>query len=113
MSIPIAELLRAAEAAVLSTTEDLTIPIDYDDGGGGAVGDPPTGTVFIKQSDIDDMLTDNSWTAFKHIQAVWEALPAIFAHEIILDCAAGIHRPLASQVGEFDGFFFARKFIRA
>jgi len=81
----------------LTTIEDLVIPIDYDDVGGGSVGDPPIGSVFRIQDDIDNMLSNNGWTAFKHLAAAYEALPYYIAHNITFNLATGVHRPRATD----------------
>lgn len=79
------------------TLEPLVIPVDYDDDDVGSVGDPPVGTLFTTQIEIDNFLTDNGWTAFKHFQAVWDATPAIFNHAVTVNLASGIHRPRPSD----------------
>lgn len=73
---------------VTKTETNLSFPIDYDNG-----TDPVAGTIFQSQTEIDDYLTANSITHFKHIQACWEAVPVHILHTVSLQCAAGVHRP--------------------
>lgn len=79
------------DGVVGKTTSDITFPVDYND---GTAIDPPPGTVFYSQADLDAWLTDEGVTNIKHLQAAWDALPAtVNGHLIIFNCAAGIHRP--------------------
>lgn len=73
------------------TLEDLTFPVDYND---GTAVDPPAGTVLSSQQAIDDFLAANSATNFKHLQRAWEALPPLLGHIVTFNLAAGVHRPL-------------------
>lgn len=82
--------LRPADiGAAAASTEALTFPVDYND---GTAIDPPTGTIFTNQQQIDRLLAANSTSNFKHVQAVLDALP-ILRHDVVVTCAAGIHRP--------------------
>ena len=76
-----------------ATVSSMTIPIDYDDNDVGSVGDPPDGTVFKTQDDVDKVLSDNGWTAFKHLDRAYEALPLFILHAVTFEVAAGIQRP--------------------
>lgn len=77
-----------AESSIQATIEPFSIPVDCT---GASVGDPPSGTVFTRQSDVDDMLTEQGWTAFQHIYSVLRALPPFIKHQVDIDLAAGIH----------------------
>ena len=87
------------EGNVLATTENLTIPIDYDDPGTGSVGDPPEGTSFVTQADVDNCLATQGWTAFKHIEYAYNALPQFIRHTVTFNIAAGVHRPKPNPGG--------------
>lgn len=92
-----------------TTLENLTIPIDYDDDGVGVVGDPPDGTLFVTQADVNNFLLNNGWTAFKHFQAAWNALPTIIGHTITINLATGIHRPRLEDTSVM--FALTNKFV--
>lgn len=87
-----------------STIENLTIPVDYDDDGVGAVGDPGPTDFFQSQASIDDFLATNGWTAFKHFQPVWDVLPRNIYHTVSFNFASGIHRPHPSNTTHFMEF---------
>ena len=74
----------------VETTEDLACTVDYED---VSSVDPPIGTVFTTQSQIDQFLSDHSATAFKHLQAIWDAIPWRILHNITINLSAGVHRP--------------------
>jgi hypothetical protein len=76
-----------SEGVVLSTIEDLTYPIDCNDV--NAV-DAPLGTIFATQAEIDDYLTSQSATNFKHIYSALRTLPQSVEHEVDLNLAAGV-----------------------
>ena len=75
---------------VTATTTALTFPVDYNDP--NAV-DPPNGTIFESQAEIDAFLVDESATNFKHLQPVLSALPAQVKHVVTISLAVGVHRP--------------------
>jgi len=82
--------IRLGSDKLTKTVEDITIPIDYN---GGAVGDPIDGTVFRSQADVDRVLAANSWTAFKHIEAAYRALPDVIDNTVEFEVAKGVQRP--------------------
>jgi hypothetical protein len=84
------KIVQAANAAARATAEPLAVTVDYND---GTAVDPPAGTIFTSQQEIDDFLTDNSAVAFKHLTAVWYALPPFISHAVTITLAAGVHRP--------------------
>lgn len=71
------------------TLEDLSIAVDY-----ASAVDPLPGVVFSTQQDVDDALAGAS--GFKHLNAVFEALP-VSLHQIDITLAAGVHRPRAGD----------------
>jgi hypothetical protein len=81
------------------TTEPFTIPVDYDNAGTGSVGDPPAGRTFISQEEVDDFLVAAGWTAFKHVEKVFQALPDLVDHQITINLAPGVHRPATDAIG--------------
>jgi len=87
-SLPIQQLFNITSSAVISTVEDFSIPVDF---GGGSVGDPPSGTVFTTQAEVDNLLTNQGWTAFKHIYQVLRALPPSIRHQVDINLASGVH----------------------
>lgn len=89
-------LATGGPTARLATTEPFSVPVDYEDA--NAI-DPPAGTVFTSQDDVDDVLSDAGVSNYKHLQAVWNALPFLILHQIDINCAAGLHRPRATDTG--------------
>jgi len=73
-----------------ATLEALTIPVSYTD---VSAVDPIVGQVFTTQQQIDDFLSDNSAVSFKHLKAIWDALPVFIQHTITFSLATGVHRP--------------------
>ncbi len=71
-----------------TTLEDLTIPVDYNDGSAVEV---PSTAIFNQQSDVTDALAGAS--NFKHLQPVFNALPQFPVNQVDINVAAGIQRP--------------------
>lgn len=88
------------------TVSDITIPVDYND---GTAVDPPAGTVFWSQKQVDDFLNDQSASNFKHLELVYAALPIIILHNIIIQLAAGVHRPSPTPLNDAYSIFLAGK----
>lgn len=79
-----------AEFDIIYSLEDLGATVDYNDV--DAV-DPPAGKFFSTQTEIDDFLSANGATAFKHLSKLWDALPAFIFHSVTINIAAGVQRP--------------------
>jgi len=94
------------EVDILYSLEPLDFSVDYNDV--NAV-DPPAGKVFSSQQEIDDFLSAQSATNFKHIQPLWDALPVFVFHPITISIAAGNQRPLASAGN--DAFDLTGKYL--
>lgn len=88
------------------TVSDITIPVDYND---GTAVDPPAGIIFWSQKQVDDFLTDQSASNFKHLESVYAALPLIILHNITIQLAAGVHRPSLTPLNSFYSIFLAGK----
>lgn len=74
----------------LNTFDALTFPVDYND---GTAIDPPVGLLFQTQAEIDDFLTTNGVTNFKHLKAAFDSIPPFYNFDVIFSCAGSIHRP--------------------
>ena len=97
-TVNVENVVGASSGAGFFTQEALNFPVDYNDAGSV---DPVADTVFTTQAQIDTYLAEQGATNFKHLMAVWEAIPQLVAHTVTLTLAAGVHRP---RVGEsFDG----------
>lgn len=83
-------LSEPGAAIKVSTAEDLVFPLDYND---GSAVDASASTVFTSQQEIDDFLTSQSATNFKHLQRLHDNLPVLVSHIATVNAAAGIHRP--------------------
>lgn len=83
------------------TLEAMVIPVDFND---GSAIDPPSDEILDSQSVIDNLLADAGATNFKHIRLVINALPRTIAHEVLINCAAGVHRPDPTAAATFVGF---------
>lgn len=81
---------------LLATRTDMTFSVDYND---GAAVDPPAGTVFRTQQEVDDFLSSEGATNFKHLMGVYDTLPKFVLHNITFELAAGVHRPRSGQSG--------------
>jgi len=78
-------------ADIFYTLEDMTFAVDFNDS--NAAPDPPETTKFRSQAEVNAYLSSHGATAFKHLAAVWEALPAFIGHAITINVAAGVQRP--------------------
>ena len=78
------------EAMDLATREPLTILVDYN---APTAVDPPAETSFSTQNEINAFLSNAGATSFKHLDRLWRALPIIIRHNVVINLAAGVHRP--------------------
>ncbi len=84
-----------------NTLEDMVIPVDFNDA--GAI-DPPAGTVFARQSDVDKVL--GAAPAFKHTRLVVNAIVRHVEHLIEVRHAAGVQRPDPTAAATSRGWSF-------
>jgi len=77
-----------AEGVILTTRENLTYSVDCNDV--GAVDAPP-GTIFATQAQINDYLTSQGASNFKHIYSALRTLPQSVEHEVDFNLASGVH----------------------
>ena len=87
-------VLQALDAYQSITQEALTFAVDYNLGGAATI---PTGTIFSKQIQISNFLTNAGTTSFKYLREVYDAVPRTIYHAVTINLAAGIHRPGASE----------------
>jgi len=86
------------------TSVALSFDIDYND---PTAVDPGPDDIFETQQQINDFLAAAGTTKFKHIMAVWDALPTFLNHTIDFNLAYGIHRPRNPEPAPAAWFFGA------
>jgi len=87
--------IKGISSGGVATETSLIIPVDYE---ALDSADPPSDVIFTTQDVVNDTLALLGASAFKHLQAVWDALPVIIRHPVNIQCAAGIHRPRPADV---------------
>lgn len=95
----------ASSNVAAATIEPFSIFVDY---ANPLAVDPPYGAVLASAADVTAAL--GGAPAFKHLTAVYAALPATIAHYIVINLATGIHRPHA-DASSFFAFDFSKKQI--
>ncbi len=93
------------------TDEELTFTVDYNGGAVADTGDVTPGVKFTTQDQIDSFLSTGSWTGFKNLMDVIEALP-IIAHKVTINVAAGKQRPRSTDTTyawDLSGLLFIEK----
>ncbi len=106
MRVPGGRGISGVTAVKVVTEEDLTIPVDYDDDNSSTVVDPPADSVFSTQAEWDNHLITQGASAYKHIQKVFDALPTFALHDVIINCAAGVHRPFSAGAAILESRIF-------
>lgn len=89
-------------ASESETSPALSFPIDYND---VTAVDPPAGTTFKTQQEINDFLAANGTSNFKHVMACWDALPTFVNQTIDFNLAYGVHRPRNPEPAPAAWFF--------
>jgi hypothetical protein len=90
------EVVGAAGASQrFTTTSDITVTIDPSD---PTAADPPGGTVFVDQTEVDAWLAAQGTTKFKLIEPFYNALPTFVLHNVVINLAAGAHRPFSGTI---------------
>jgi hypothetical protein len=77
------------------TQEPLTVPVDYND---PTAVDPSSRITFCTQAAITKYLSKKGATSFKHLDRIWRALPTVITKNVVINMAAGIHRPSGDSV---------------
>lgn len=90
------------------TLEDLVFDVDYND---ASAADPPLGTVFQSQHEIDNFLASNGATNFKHLELVYAALPMVIPHNVLIRLAAGVHRPSPTPLSAYYAISLTGKMV--
>jgi len=90
------------------TEEDLAYPVDYTD---GTAVDPPAGTIFTTQQDIDDFLAANGTSNFKHPDRAYRSLPPFPIHTVDFNIAGGVIRPSGDSENGSNSWRFSGKVV--
>ena len=88
--------VAGAQVSATNTLEDFIIPVDWND---PSAVDPPTGTIWSNQDQVDDFLALNGASSVKHIEAAWDAIAPLVLHNIDIVLPAGVHRVHSTKLG--------------
>jgi len=93
------------------TLTAMTAPVDFND---GTAVDPGLANFFQTQQSMNDFLTLNGTSNFKHGQPIWNATPYLADHPLVFSFAGGVQRPVTvATQGGFWAWTFNNKQVRA